>query len=430
MVPAGAPPVTLMTAEEARACAEEIKRHLNSARVLLLEFDEREGWRALGHASWREWAADELGQTQRYAYYELAAARVEQNLLNHGANVQIGALPERRLRPLSVLEPEEQVEVAATLDLHHTTSAQVEQAVQAHRERKEAKPQAEAHAERIAVYEQRAAERVAEPSLDELFGRIVRADALTYLRGLPDGCVDVCITSPPYWAKRTYTDGDPDELGQERRPEWYISALVQILGEVGRVLTDTGWLFLNLGDTYASKPGQYRGDPNRAQGLSDKGRLAAQSAPADRQWDVPDKSLCLIPWRVLHRLVLERAWICRNVIVWHKRGHQPENVFDRLTQAWEPVFALTKSKQPYFKRLPGAEDLWQFAVGRQGRGGDHPAVFPENLVRGVLGMACPPGGVALDPFAGSGTVRKVAREMGCKFLGCDLVRWGAGEATG
>lgn len=38
-----------MTAFEARQCIEEIKGHLNSIRVLLLNLDERQGWEALGY---------------------------------------------------------------------------------------------------------------------------------------------------------------------------------------------------------------------------------------------------------------------------------------------------------------------------------------------------------------------------------------------
>lgn len=43
-----------MSTEEARQCINEIKTHLNSIRVLLLNLDERRGWAALGYESMRQ----------------------------------------------------------------------------------------------------------------------------------------------------------------------------------------------------------------------------------------------------------------------------------------------------------------------------------------------------------------------------------------
>lgn len=263
----------------------------------------------------------------------------------------------------------------------------------------------------------------------EWYGRVLPMDALTYLRALPDACVDLCVTSPPYWAKRAYSAGDPDELGQEPDPGTYVEALRRIVGQIGRVLTETGWLFLVLGDTYASQPGQQRGDPDRLRGISASSRRYSGSAPAGRRFDVPDKSLCLVPWRLLTALVQGEGWRCRNVICWHKPNHLPENLNDRLTQAWEPVFALTRSEYPYFQRGAGEGDLWAIAVGHEPNPNGHPAVFPSRLVHRIIGHACPPGGVVLDPFAGSGTVLRVAHSEGRRFLGCDLVEWQGEDAA-
>lgn len=292
------------------------------------------------------------------------------------------------------------------------------------------RPQAEAAAERMAAIAGAVPARV-EARADELpYDRVVVSDALAYLRGLPDGCANLCLSSPPYWRKRRYGEGD--ELGAEASPEAYLARLRGIIAEVGRVLAPTAWLALNLGDTYATQPGQYRGDPDRARGISAKAMAAAGSAPADRELDVPEKSLSVIPWRLLVALVTEDGWRCRNVVAWHKAGHQPENVHDRLTQAWEPVFLLTRARMPWFSRDTGdflmPVDMWSIPVGRRGDGGDHPAVFPDRLVEKAIAHMCPPGGVVLDPFAGSGTVLDVAGRMGRRFLGCDLYPWGRGDA--
>lgn len=96
-----------MTRDEARQCADIIRRGMADVRQLLLDFYEREGWRVLGYDSWRECAMTEFGYNERYVYYLLDAAKVERNLCTIVQN----PVPEGQLRPLTKLEPEMQREV-------------------------------------------------------------------------------------------------------------------------------------------------------------------------------------------------------------------------------------------------------------------------------------------------------------------------------
>lgn len=48
------------------------------------------------------------------------------------------------------------------------------------------------------------------------------------------------------------------------------------------------------------------------------------------------------------------------------------------------------------------------------------APFPESLAEHFVLPFCPPGGVVLDPFCGSGTTGAVALENHRNFLGCDV----------
>lgn len=50
----------------------------------------------------------------------------------------------------------------------------------------------------------------------------------------------------------------------------------------------------------------------------------------------------------------------------------------------------------------------------------HFATFPEDLVRPCILAGCPPGGIVLEPFAGSGTTLAVARQLGCDAYGIEL----------
>lgn len=50
----------------------------------------------------------------------------------------------------------------------------------------------------------------------------------------------------------------------------------------------------------------------------------------------------------------------------------------------------------------------------------HYAPYPEDLVKNPIALTCPPDGIVLDPFVGTGTTCKVARAMGRKSVGIDL----------
>lgn len=72
--------LTLMTVEEARATVDQIKTNLESVRALLFELREREGWRALGYATWQACIQAEFHMSERRSYQLLNAHRVDQIL--------------------------------------------------------------------------------------------------------------------------------------------------------------------------------------------------------------------------------------------------------------------------------------------------------------------------------------------------------------
>ena len=132
-----------------------------------------------------------------------------------------------------------------------------------------------------------------------LYDAVCPADALSYLRDLPDGIAHLCVTSPPYSAKQRQYTGDPLELGREPDPDDYVRRLVEIVDEIGRVLAPGAYLFLNLGDTYASQPGRYRGDEDRRRGISELAIRAKGTALDGRVLDVPRRDSSASPggWR-------------------------------------------------------------------------------------------------------------------------------------
>ena len=56
----------------------------------------------------------------------------------------------------------------------------------------------------------------------------------------------------------------------------------------------------------------------------------------------------------------------------------------------------------------------------RGHGNNHPTVKPQALMRYLVRLVCPPGGVVLDPFGGSGTTAAAARLEHCRSVLCEL----------
>lgn len=56
----------------------------------------------------------------------------------------------------------------------------------------------------------------------------------------------------------------------------------------------------------------------------------------------------------------------------------------------------------------------------KGEGNTHPTIKPTALMRHLCKLVTPPGGVVLDPFAGSGSTGKAAVLEGFNFIGCEI----------
>ena len=195
---------------------------------------------------------------------------------------------------------------------------------------------------------------------------ILRGDAVTMLRTLPDNSVHCVVTSPPYYGLRDY--GIDGQIGLEDTPAEYVERLVAVFREVRRVLRDDGVCWLNLGDSYAANRG-YQID----------GTKQTNGSQPNKGSSVPDglkpKDMLGIPWRVAFALQ-DAGWWLRQDIIWHKPNPMPESVQDRCTKAHEYVFLLTKSARYFYDAQAVAEpaQLWtgQAATfARNGTVGDH-----------------------------------------------------------
>lgn len=185
-------------------------------------------------------------------------------------------------------------------------------------------------------------------------------DALTVLRTLPAESVHCCVTSPPYWGLRDY--GVAGQLGLEATPQEYIARMVEVFGEVRRVLRKDGTLWLNIGDSYAND-GKWGGETG---GKHAKGLHGEPVGRAKRCTGMKPKDLCGIPWRLAFALQADGWWL-RQDIIWHKPNPMPESVRDRCTKAHEYVFLLAKSERYYFDAEAVAEGVTDSTLERLGQ---------------------------------------------------------------
>jgi DNA modification methylase len=162
---------------------------------------------------------------------------------------------------------------------------------------------------------------------------------------LPDDSVDLVVTSPPYWAQRSYTDAGGQhysgQIGDEPTPDMYIDNMIAATREWMRLVKPTGSIWVNLGDKYARTGGvgndETPGWDNRERG----GRRATKALGA------PEKSLIGLPWRYALRCIDELGLILRQEVIWSKPNGMPESVTDRPRRSHEQWFFFTKEPRYY-----------------------------------------------------------------------------------
>lgn len=178
---------------------------------------------------------------------------------------------------------------------------------------------------------------------------IIQADA----RALPlaDDSVDLIVTSPPYFALRSYTDGGQHydgQIGAEATPQEYIENLITCTREWMRVLKPTGSIWVNLGDKYSGAPSGPAGataqvsETQKQRNLLNGRRRLAHS--------IPSKSLMMLPERYRIACVDQLGLIARAVVIWCKPNGLPESITDRVRRSHEDWVHLTKEPR-YFSAV-------------------------------------------------------------------------------
>mgnify|MGYP006280688319 CR=1 FL=1 len=272
-------------------------------------------------------------------------------------------------------------------------------------------------------------------------------DAFELLNTLDDRSVDLIITSPPYWGLRTYgqdhnwqildeweeEEGDrwaPPSyswyrehggvLGLEPLPDWYVQHLAEFFDLARSKLKIEGNLWVNIGDTFFARWSSIR-DEGR-QGLGQQSR-SRRRTPMGRY--LQEKQMLQIPARFA--IAMQNfKWILRNDLIWHKQNVPPRPEKDRLRLSHEHFYHFvhkrTDGRPKYYYDLSETEERGLDVVSVNARPGtnDHSATFPRDLIEPRICSSCPPGGIVLDPFCGTGAAVEAAADLGRMGIGFEM----------
>lgn len=225
--------------------------------------------------------------------------------------------------------------------------------------------------------------------------KIIIGDSAEVLKKLPDNCIDIVLTSPPYnfgLAYDEHRDTDPWHT--------YFATLFAIFDECIRVLKYGGRIIVNVQPLFSD----------------------------------------YIPTHhIVSKFFFERGLIWKGEILWEKNNYNckytawgswqsPSSPYLKYT--WEFLEIFCKGE---LKKSGNKEDIdisadefkswvnakWSIAPERDMQKYGHPAMFPEKLVLRALKLFSFQGDVVLDPFNGVGTTTLTANNFGRKYLGID-----------
>jgi DNA modification methylase len=244
--------------------------------------------------------------------------------------------------------------------------------------------------------------------------QIICGDCRQVLRKLPSESVHLAITSPPYNVGLDY-DGHHDSMPYEEYLEW----LTPVWRQLFRVLLPGGRFALNVCPTSIKdfKPVHY----DMARQLRDIGfmmrteiiwyKQTIRRRTAWGSFKSPSNPHILPSWEYV--LVFSKgSWTLPGD---RRKADITSKDFIKFSDGFWQISPETVGRQPFLKSLYPPRRGQKQPRAREG----HPAPFPEELIRRLIKFYTYRGNVVLDPFGGTGTVAKVARDTRRHFIHID-----------
>jgi|TARA_B100000315_G_scaffold259717_1_gene316836 DNA modification methylase len=225
--------------------------------------------------------------------------------------------------------------------------------------------------------------------------QIICGDSELVLKNLPDNCVDLVFTSPPYNFGLDYSSNN-----DAKSWELYFKKLFEVFGECIRVLKYGGRIIVNVQPLFSDYIPIHHIISDyfikqkmiwKAEILWEKNNYNCKYT-AWGSWKSPSSPYLKYTWEFLEVF-------CKGVL---KKKGESKNI---------------DINDEEFKKWVVAK--WSIAPERKMKKYGHPAMFPEELVRRGLKLFSFKNDLILDPFNGVGTTTKVAHTMNRNYLGID-----------
>lgn len=252
------------------------------------------------------------------------------------------------------------------------------------------------------------------PNPADFVDQLFVGHAAEVLSKLPAGCIDLVVTSPPYWTAVEYDQGENPWPSYEA----YLADMQSVWTECGRLLRPNGKLCINA---------------------------PIMPIPKD-VIQQHTRHLKNIAFDMEHKILAETDLERYSLFVWQKQTSKmmfgsypyPGNIIENNTIEFINVY-VKPGKPPKFDSsvkeankltrtewLDLAQQVWFMYPEDVKRDRDHPAPFPTKLPARLMrlytyGAAAHFGGeVVLDPFVGMGTTCAVAKTMDRHYVGIDI----------
>lgn len=262
-------------------------------------------------------------------------------------------------------------------------------------------------------------------------------DSQQLLEGLPDGSVNLVLTSPPFALQRQ------KEYGNKEQHE-YVDWLTGFAEVVYRKLTDDGSFVIDIGGAYR------KGVPARSlypfrvllRFCDEVGFTLAE----DFYWFNPSKLPSPIEWVNKRKLRVKDSV---NTVWWFSKTEWPKADVTKVLAPYsarmqklleDPDRFYTPKLRPSghdigksfgrdnggaipsnLLQIANSESNGQYLAGCKAVGvKGHPARFPAKLPEFFIRFLTDPGDVVIDIFAGSNTTGQVAEAEGRRWISIDM----------
>ena len=248
---------------------------------------------------------------------------------------------------------------------------------------------------------------------------------------VPNECIDLIITSPPYFNIKDYAkDGhqiksngkkQKSQLGDIDNYKFFINELLKVWNECERILKPNGKLIINS-PLIPMKKADYKTHHNRH--------------IFDLNADIQHSILYQESTKMFlyDAYIWERANPRKELMFGsypYPRNFYAQNTSEFITiyvKDGTPINNFTKkikeeSKLTEKEWVEFTKQIWKIPIpGKNDVAfGHHSAIMPEEIVYRCVKLFTYVSDIVMDPFAGSGTTLKVAKEMGRNFVGYEIM---------